>query len=147
MVPSHFVSLEKIPLTPNGKTDRKSLPESEASRLKPAVKYLEPTTELERIIADIWKQELGLERVGINDNFFSLGGSSLDLVKVNHRLKESFGKNITMVTHFKYRTIATFARYLNREDGWVYKRDRTDALMRGEQDRLKRFQMRKGKRQ
>jgi fengycin family lipopeptide synthetase D len=151
MIPSYFVSLERIPLTPNGKIDRKSLPEPDESRIKPLVKYVAPATEVEKIIADIWKQELGLEKVGINDNFFTLGATSLDLVKVNHRLKESFGKDIPVVALFRYRTISDFIHYLEQAEGdslpILPKKDRSNALKRGERDKLMRIQMRKRRKQ
>jgi amino acid adenylation domain-containing protein len=147
MIPSHFVSLERIPLTPNGKIDRKSLPEPDESRLKPVAVYMAPTTEVEKIIADTWKQELGLEKVGINDNFFSLGATSLQLVKVNHRLKENLGRNIPMVAQFRYRTIAAFTRYLEQAEGdslpILPTKDRSKAIKRSQQDKLMRIQMRK----
>jgi len=151
MIPSYFISLENIPLTPNGKIDRQSLPEPEESHLKPGAVYVKPTTELEKIIADIWKQELELEKIGINDNIFSLGATSLDLVKVNHRLKESLGRNIPVVALFQYHTISAFIRYLNQADGDSLPispaKDRSNAIKRSERDKLMRIQMRKRRNQ
>jgi acyl-CoA synthetase (AMP-forming)/AMP-acid ligase II/acyl carrier protein len=143
MIPSHFVPLEKIPLTPNGKIQRSALPEPGESRLKTGMTYVEPSTEEEKIIADIWKEVLGLETIGVNDNFFNLGGNSLDVVRVNQRLKEAFSRNIPVVEQFRYLTVAAFTRYLVREEDGVPKRDRSKTLNRGEQDKRKRFQMRK----
>jgi tyrocidine synthetase-3 len=144
MIPAYFELLDKIPLTPNGKVDRKALPEPGAFRLTPTVTYVEPGSPLEKTVAAIWSAELGLERVGINDNFFDLGGNSLDVVKVNSRLREALGMNVPVVSQFRYRTVGSLAQYLNREaaDGLV-REDRTDALQRGERDKLRRLQMRK----
>ena len=144
MIPAYFELLAKIPLTPNGKVDRKALPEPGAFRLTPTVTYVEPGSPLEKTVAAIWSAELGLERVGINDNFFDLGGNSLDVVKVNSRLREALGMSVPVVSQFRYRTVGSLAQYLNREaaDGLV-REDRTEALQRGERDKLRRLQMRK----
>jgi acyl carrier protein len=143
MIPSHFVPLEKIPLTPNGKIQRSALPEPGESRLKTGMTYVEPATAEEKIIADIWKEVLGLETIGVNDNFFNLGGNSLDVVRVNQRLKEAFSRNIPVVEQFRYLTVAAFTRYLVREEDGVPKKDRSKILNRGERDKRKRLQMRK----
>ena len=95
--------------------------------------HVEPTTEEEKIIADIWKDVLGLETIGINDNFFNLGGNSLDVVRVNQRLQVTF----------RYRTVASFTRYLVQGEDGVPKRDRSKSLTRGERDKRKRLQIRK----
>jgi iturin family lipopeptide synthetase A len=143
MIPSHFIPLDKIPLTPNGKIQRSALPEPGESRLKTGMTYVEPATEEEKIIADIWKVVLGLETIGVNDNFFNLGGNSLDVVRVNQRLQEAFSRNIPVVEQFRYLTVAALTRYLVREEDGVPKKDRSKVLNRGEQDKRKRFQMRK----
>ncbi|MFP2934966.1 AMP-binding enzyme, partial [Pyxidicoccus sp. 3LG] len=70
MVPSAFVALEALPLSPNGKLDRKALPAPDTEGTGPAREYVAPRNERERAIADIWAQVLGRERVGIHDNFF-----------------------------------------------------------------------------
>jgi acyl-coenzyme A synthetase/AMP-(fatty) acid ligase len=76
MVPSFFVQLEAIPLTVNGKIDRKALPEPDV-RGQIAQGYVEPRNEIEKRLVEIWKQVLGVNKVGIYDNFFELGGNSL----------------------------------------------------------------------
>ena len=71
MMPSFFVKLERMPLTPGGKIDRKALPEPE---IKASVEYAAPRNEVEKQLQEIWQQELNLERIGIDDNFFEIGG-------------------------------------------------------------------------
>jgi amino acid adenylation domain-containing protein len=144
MIPSYFISLEKIPLTPNGKIDRNSLPAPDESRPRLEATYLDPETGMEKIIAGIWQQELGVERIGVNDNFFDLGGNSLSVVKLISSLNGKFKKNIPVVSMFKYRTIRTFSRFLLDEaEGSLAIDDRSGALERGERDRKKMFEIRK----
>src|SRR5690606_19204772 len=88
MIPNNIVFLEKLPLTPNGKVDRRSLPEPD--RVRPdmdSVKYKPPSTPIQKQIAEIWKQLLNLEQVGIHDNFFELGGHSLLATQLVSRLR------------------------------------------------------------
>lgn len=80
MVPSSFVFLDELPLTPNGKVDRKALPEPDTNQLQTA--YVAPCTETEKVLCAIWQEVLGVERVGVSDNFFHLGGHSLLVMKV-----------------------------------------------------------------
>jgi len=112
MVPQAFVSMEVFPLTPNGKIDRKSLPPPAEIVRKSAVEFILPGNELERTIADIWKEMLGVERVGRKDNIFDLGASSLLTVEANNRLQNALGKKIPLVTMFRYPTIETLAMHL-----------------------------------
>ncbi|WP_330207838.1 non-ribosomal peptide synthase/polyketide synthase [Pseudomonas sp. AM14(2022)] len=74
MVPAHLMVLERMPLTPNGKLDRKALPNPDAEQ---RLAYVEPRTELEKALAKIWQEVLKIERVGLTDNFFELGGDSI----------------------------------------------------------------------
>ncbi|PCK09264.1 MAG: non-ribosomal peptide synthetase, partial [Alteromonadaceae bacterium] len=86
MVPSAFVLLEKLPLTPNGKVDRKALPEPDASGQQKT--YVAPSTDTEKVLCELWQDVLGLEQVGISDNFFHLGGHSLLVMQVISRLQK-----------------------------------------------------------
>ena len=81
MVPALWVELESLPLTQNGKIDKKALPDPDASELL-SNEYVAPRNETERIIAEIWKELLQVDRVGIHDNFFELGGHSLLAMRV-----------------------------------------------------------------
>jgi acyl carrier protein len=110
MIPSYFVLLEKMPLTPNGKVDRKALPESNPSRSTIESTYVAPVTNNEKIIARLWKEILHLEEVGIHDNFFALGGNSLNVIQLNRRIKDYFGIDIPVAELFRNLTI----RYLGK---------------------------------
>ncbi|KTD46057.1 non-ribosomal peptide synthase [Legionella quinlivanii] len=94
MVPAAFVLLDSMPLTPNGKVDRKSLPEPAIDALKK--KYVAPRNEIEEILCEKWQEVLGVERIGITDNFFELGGHSLLVMKLVESLQHH---HITMTAH------------------------------------------------
>jgi amino acid adenylation domain-containing protein len=113
MIPGHFVQVEKIPLTPNGKVDTKAL-EMIGQKLAVGEKYIAPESELEKIIARIWQEVLDNDKIGTNDNFFDLGGNSLNIVQVNSRLKTSLDRNIPIVDMFQYPTIATLAAHFSK---------------------------------
>ncbi|MEC4891787.1 MAG: amino acid adenylation domain-containing protein [Oscillatoria sp. PMC 1051.18] len=114
MLPSAFVMLEAMPLTPNGKVDRRALPAPEG-RPELEEAYVRPQTEAEQIIAAVWQEILQLEKVGINDNFFSLGGHSLLLVKIQAKLNEIFEQKLSVIDIFKYPTIQTLAEYISQK--------------------------------
>ena len=114
MIPSQFIKLDKIPLTQSGKTDRKSLINVKGTLLKLGSEYIIPQTNLEKIIAKIWREELGREKVGINDNFFDLGGNSLNIVMVNNKLNNLLKKEIPVVRMFEYPTIKSLAEYISK---------------------------------
>ncbi|MEH1884258.1 amino acid adenylation domain-containing protein [Nostoc sp.] len=118
MLPTAFVILESFPLTPNGKIDRRALPDPDLQR--ELSDYVMPNTEVERIIAGIWQKALVVEKVGIYNNFFELGGHSLLLVKINQQLQEEFGLELSIVDIFNYPTIHSLSQYLitkiNQED-------------------------------
>jgi fengycin family lipopeptide synthetase D len=115
MIPSEFFQLEKMPLTPSGKINRKvieaiELPEPAAGRENTV--YVAPGTPLEAQIADIWKEILNKSKVSIYDNFFDLGGNSLGVIQVNVKLKETLHRDIPALALFEYPTIDALARYL-----------------------------------
>jgi hypothetical protein len=112
MIPAAIVRLERIPLTRNGKVDRKALPEPDMQGQLQA-QYVEPRTQTERVLAQIWAQVLKLPRVGIEDNFFELGGHSLLMVSVLKAIKVQLDRDLQVVTLFKYPTVAELARYLD----------------------------------
>ena len=114
MVPSAFVFLEAMPLTGNGKTDRKALlnlPPPEPARVTTGE---EPSAanETERVVARVWQQALGVDRVGIGDNFFDLGAHSLTVAEAHARLQETLGREIPLVDLFQYTTVSSLARHL-----------------------------------
>ncbi|MBD0389537.1 MAG: non-ribosomal peptide synthetase, partial [Nostoc sp. C3-bin3] len=115
MLPSAFVVLEALPLTPNGKVDRRALPAPDNLRSELANNYQAPHSEVEKSIAKVWKQVLKLERVGVHDNFFDLGGHSLLVVQVNNKLKEILNRDLSVVEIFQNPTIKSLAEHLNQK--------------------------------
>ncbi|MCL6589239.1 MAG: amino acid adenylation domain-containing protein [Firmicutes bacterium] len=117
MVPAAIEILAGLPLNANGKVDLDTLPApSELGRTKRD--YQEPRTETERVIVDIWKEILGIEVIGIHDNFFDLGGHSLLLTQVHSKLKAVFtAKPLAIVDLFKYPDVASLAGYLEAQEG------------------------------
>jgi amino acid adenylation domain-containing protein len=109
MIPVFFIRLDKIPLTPNGKVDKKALPEPGAW---PEGEYVAPATDKEQEIAEAWQQVLGLEKISVNDNFFETGGNSLKIIKLSIELKKRLGIEIPTAKMFQYPTIASQARYI-----------------------------------
>jgi acyl carrier protein len=138
MVPRIFVFLEALPLSSNGKVDRKALPVPE---LAPSVAYVAPRNEVEKGLVEIWKEELGLEQVGVNSNFFELGGHSLLLTKVHSRIKKQFDREISLIDMFTHSTISALAKYLagDGETGSSFKDD--ERLQKQKEAKLKRKQM------
>ncbi|MEW6067031.1 MAG: amino acid adenylation domain-containing protein [Nitrospirota bacterium] len=114
MVPAGFVLLDAIPLTPNGKVDRISLPTPEGERQTEEA-YIAPRNELEKIIASIWQKLLQVEKVGINDNFFDLGGHSLLIVQAHRRLHEFIDKELSITDMFRYPSIEKLSKFLTQE--------------------------------
>ena len=115
MVPAAFVFLESLPLTVNGKIDRARLPEPGRTRPEAEASLVEPRTDLERTIASVWKDALGLDSIGATENFFDLGGHSLLLVRVHSRLRQQVGRNLSIMDLFRYTTISALAEHLSRE--------------------------------
>ncbi len=113
MLPSAFVTLDTFPLTANGKLDRKALP---APNIAAALKnhYVAPHTAIEKILATVWQDLLGLEQVGSQDNFFALGGDSILSIQVVSRARQ-LGILITPKQLFQHQTIATLAAVANQE--------------------------------
>ncbi|MCG8669770.1 MAG: amino acid adenylation domain-containing protein, partial [Pseudomonadales bacterium] len=112
MVPTHLVTLDQWPLTPNGKVDRKALPEpDQASRRVP---YVAPRNDVERTIAQIWSVVLNVEEVGIYDNFFDLGGHSLLATQVASRARKAFNANIQLRDLLGEPTIASIAMQVEK---------------------------------
>ncbi len=109
MIPSAFVVLDALPRLPNGKVDRRALPAPESARPELANAYVAPRTPTEEILAGIWAQVLGIERIGIHDNFFDLGGHSLLATQVISRAREAFGIELPLRSLFESPTVAALA--------------------------------------
>jgi len=113
MVPSSFILLDAMPLTPNGKMDRRALEGMAGNSLAAeSHHYVMPQTEMEGQIAGLWKKVLHVDKVGIHDNFFEVGGHSLLLLQLQQELQTVLGKRPPMVDLFHYPTIHAFAAHL-----------------------------------
>ncbi|MBD3307337.1 amino acid adenylation domain-containing protein [candidate division KSB3 bacterium] len=109
MIPAVFVSLEAMPLTPNGKVNRLALPAPEKSHVTQHKAYVAPRSEVEHALAAIWAEVLGIDPIGVHDNFFALGGDSILSMQIITRAK-SRGIHFTPRQIFQYQTIAELAR-------------------------------------
>ncbi|MBN1411855.1 MAG: amino acid adenylation domain-containing protein [Spirochaetales bacterium] len=114
MVPEVFVLLEKFPLTPNGKIDRKALPEPGTTRPDLDTPYCAPRDELEKRMADLWSEILGLDEVGIFDRFLDLGGNSLTAITLAMRIRSEFNFDFSLDMFYRYATIADFSALLDQ---------------------------------
>jgi amino acid adenylation domain-containing protein len=115
MIPSAFMMIDKFALTPNGKVDRRSLPAPERVRPRIEESYVAPRSRTEKLLADIWAGVLDVEQVGVNDNFFDLGGHSLLMTRVHRKIQQLIGQELSMVSLFQYPTISSLCGYLNRQ--------------------------------
>jgi amino acid adenylation domain-containing protein len=111
MVPAAFVQLEALPLLPNGKVDRRSLPAPEWER-QSAEAYVPPSNELEKAIAEIWQDLLQLDQVGVDDSFFDLGGHSLLIAQAHRRLSGLTDRQLSITDMFRYPTVRALSQYL-----------------------------------
>ncbi|GAB1545496.1 hypothetical protein NUACC21_81720 [Scytonema sp. NUACC21] len=115
MVPSNVVFLDALPLTSNGKVDRKSLPEPGKIDLDKKVNYVAPSTKIELILTEIVQEVLQVERVGIHDNFFDLGANSIHIVQIHNKLQKTFNRDISIVEIFQYSTLISLAQFLSQD--------------------------------
>jgi acyl carrier protein len=106
MIPTAFVFLDLLPLTTNGKVDRRALPAPDLERSRLEMKFVAPRTPVEKVLAKIWSEVLGLERVGVHDNFFELGGHSLLAIQVMSRARDNFEMEFPLARLFETPTIA-----------------------------------------
>jgi len=117
MVPHLFVALDELPLTPNGKLDRDALPAPERRRPELEQPFVPPRTELERFVAGLWKELLGLDRVGTRDRFFELGGSSLLALRFTRAAGAELDVPIKIADFFDAPTVTDVARVLLEKHG------------------------------
>jgi amino acid adenylation domain-containing protein len=116
MVPATFVALDALPLTPSGKVDRGALPREVpgVGESEERPEHTPPRGQLEEAIAAVWREVLGLDSVGVEENFFDLGGHSLLLIRVQGALRERLEREIPVVELFQFPTIAALARHLQK---------------------------------
>jgi acyl carrier protein len=112
MMPAIFVVLDALPLTPSGKLDRAALPAPSTARPELTAAFVPPQSEMERELAALWREVLGIEQVGVNDSFFALGGDSLLLLRVHIKVHERYRQDLKIADLFRYTTIGSLAAYL-----------------------------------
>jgi len=138
MVPSALIQVDFWPRTPNGKIDRAALPNVPESSLKIA-SPVQPLSDMERTLFQIWKQVLGQETFGVRDNFFDLGGDSLQIVNVQILLEEAFGFKINISFLFQYPTISQLAHYLSSEKTDEFPSSKNEELTKKQKSAFEKF--------
>ncbi len=116
MVPSTIMVLDALPLTANGKVDRKHLPVPEAVSPQVSNRYIAPETQLEQAIAAVWQEFLPSAKVGVHDNFFDLGGNSLLMVQTYTKLRKLLDRDISITDmFFRYATVHALAAFVTQK--------------------------------
>ncbi|OKJ02929.1 hypothetical protein AMK19_27770 [Kitasatospora sp. CB01950] len=114
MLPGAVHAIDAVPLTPNKKVDRNALPDLSESRPEDATAYTPPTNDTERLVTEVWRDVLGVERVGLDDSFFALGGNSLLVVVARARLLEQRDSALSLVDMFRYPSARALALAMDR---------------------------------
>jgi acyl carrier protein len=117
MIPTEFVKMEALPMTANGKLDRKALPEPDHERPELGIPYTRPQNETEDSVVRIWEEVLNVRSIGIHDNFFDLGGHSLAATRVVSRIFQQYRLEIPLRSLFQSPTIAEMAVVIAEHQG------------------------------
>ena len=134
MISSAFVPLEALPLTPNGKLDRQALPSPDGARQETATPFVPPATEVEHKLAAIFRELLGMNEIGVDDNFFDLGANSLMMVRVVEKIRGGIGNENVSCSCFSVSNVGQ-PRCRNRGC-----RDRTPVMLQcGQKRRVASF--------
>jgi acyl carrier protein len=112
MIPSAFVQLDELPLTPGGKVNRRALPAPDEGRPELETKFVAPRSAVERKLAEFCSEVLGLQSVGVEDDFFELGGHSLHATQIISRVRNSFQVELPMRLFFETPRLAALARHI-----------------------------------
>jgi hypothetical protein len=113
MLPAAYIMMGQMPLTSNGKVDRRDLPDPGVVNTQRVMDYLAPRSELEQSIAGIWQDVLNVDQVGVNSNFFDLGGHSLLIPRIQMRIQELVNKRLSIIDFFSYPTISSLSECLS----------------------------------
>ncbi|AOT10639.1 non-ribosomal peptide synthetase [Pseudoalteromonas luteoviolacea] len=116
MIPAGLVAMDKLPLTSNGKVDKKALPAVDLSQLE-KVEYVEPVSETEKVLASVWQQLLSVTQVGRNDNFFDIGGHSLLATKLVNHIREKLQVEVSIGNIFEHQTLFALAEFIDNSEG------------------------------
>ncbi|MDP4143546.1 MAG: amino acid adenylation domain-containing protein [Bacillota bacterium] len=111
MIPSYFIQLDKMPTTINGKVDRKQLPEPDSAYIEAEIEIELPENEIQEILVRVWCEVLGLQNVGINSNYYSLGGDSIKAIQISSKLRE-YNLKIEIKDLLQYQTIKELSSYV-----------------------------------
>ena len=111
-LPSGYVFLDVLPVTSTGKVDRQALLQMEVQQAAASGEYVAPSTEVEKELAAMWQEVMGIERVGVHDDFFDLGGHSLIATQLVARIRDAFQFSLPLVTLFETPTVAEIARLI-----------------------------------
>ncbi len=142
MVPSQWLRLASLPQTPNGKIDRKALPAPGQGQSTTATSFVAPEGELQQKLAELWKSVLGREQLGIDDNFFDLGGHSLLVVVLHRQLREQVEPSLSLTDLYRFPTIRTLCDHLANDESGMALQQSVDRAQR----RREAFQRRRGPR-
>ena len=115
MLPSHIVVLDELPLLPNGKVDRRALPEPGAERPRLREEYVAPQTPVEQVLASVWADVLDTEMVGAHDDFFELGGHSILVMRLVNSMRDVLGVNVPLAAVFAQPTVAGLAEHIRSD--------------------------------
>lgn len=118
ILPAYFVKMDRMPLTPSGKIDRKKLPEP-VGDLVSSVEYVAPRNQIEETLAEIWANELDMEKVGIKDNYFNIGGDSIKSIKLINIINEKLNKKLIIADLYSNNTIEQLAEVVNEKEAEV----------------------------
>jgi acyl carrier protein len=115
MVPAFFVFLDKMPLTPNGKINRRALPAPDQAQVQTETIYEPPVSETERCLAQMWQTLLAVEQVGLNDHFFHLGGHSLLATQLVSAIRSELNVELSLLTIFDIPTLGALAQHVSNK--------------------------------
>lgn len=118
MIPSYFVKLENMPITSNGKLDKKSLPKPSLEGI--LNEYEVPTNDIEVMLSKIWSEILGIEKIGVNDNFFQIGGHSLKAMILISEIHKETNKEVPLKELFKSPTIKGLSEFIENAEENIY---------------------------
>lgn len=139
MVPSFYVSLDRMPRTSNGKIDRRSLPKVTADDIGHQGKFVLPQTQMEKLVAKVMMEVLALNELGANDDFFKMGGNSLNAMQVIFRIERQLNKKCYVKHLFEYPTVYGFAKYLDQHTGILDKTDNSIIIPQCKREKDKLF--------
>ena len=116
MIPGLFMTIQKMPLTPNAKIDRKALPKPDTTRPELEVTYVAPSNPSEEKMAQIWCDVLGIDRVGVRDSFFALGGNSLLSIQIIASIQKAFNIDLRVSKLFQFPTVSALVSFIGKEE-------------------------------